>query len=324
MGRLDLDGTWWAIVQGIADGRRGTPTPSSWSGPWPATTSTSRCWPPTRGRPACCWSTATAASGSSSSATPRTSTRRGAATASTPASATRSTSAGSWPPSCRAGRRSRCSTATSPSAVRWRSGPSPRPAGRRPSWRRPSRPTSSTPTARPARRCAPRSPAPCRSRTRSSTASGLVLGYDYPDSPVVVPDGAPRAEQPVTTFEPSAAPRRPAAARLAARRHVGLRPARRRASPCSGSGLDADADAAQSQAAARLGIPLRVLDLVHLPRLRTLYEADLRPRPPRPARRLARRRASRTPSRPAPPVVGAPTARTSPPPLPSPLEEIAR
>ena len=105
MGRLDLDGTWWAIVQGIdADVARRRRRSRS-SGRWSATTSTSRCWPPTRGRPACCWSTATAASASSSSATPRTSTRRGAATASTPASATRSTSAGSWPPSCRAGRR---------------------------------------------------------------------------------------------------------------------------------------------------------------------------------------------------------------------------
>ena len=68
---------------------------------------------------------------------------------------------------------------------------------------------------------------------------GLVLGYDYPDSPVVVPDEAHSEEQPVTTFEPSA-----------------------------------DANAL-SAAASRLGIPLRVLDLAHLPRLRTLYEADL-------------------------------------------------
>ena len=39
-------------------------------------------------------------------------------------------------------------------------------------------------------------------------------------------------------------------------------------------GLDA-ATGPLSEAATRLGIPLRVLDLAHLPRLRTLYEADL-------------------------------------------------
>ena len=39
-------------------------------------------------------------------------------------------------------------------------------------------------------------------------------------------------------------------------------------------GPTADVDAL-SEAAARLGVPLEVLDLAHLPRLRTLYEADL-------------------------------------------------
>ena len=136
--------------------RRGRRRRSRWSGPWSATTSTSRCWPPTRGRRGCCWSTATAASGCSSSATPRTSTRRGAATASTPASATRSTSAGSWPPSCRAGRPE--SLLDSYEAERRPVGAADdraRPAARRRSWRRPSPRPSSTPTARPARRCAP-------------------------------------------------------------------------------------------------------------------------------------------------------------------------
>lgn len=39
-------------------------------------------------------------------------------------------------------------------------------------------------------------------------------------------------------------------------------------------GLDATT-APFSEAASRLGVPLRVLDLVHLPRLRTLYGTDL-------------------------------------------------
>jgi hypothetical protein len=102
---------------------------------------------------------------------------------------------------------------------------------------------------------------------------GLVLGYDYPDSPVVVPDGAHPEEQPVTTFVPSAH----AGARLP---HVWL-PDGTSIYDLLGDGFTlvrlgptADIDAL-SQAAARLGIPLRVLDLAHLPRLRTLYEADL-------------------------------------------------
>jgi FAD binding domain len=102
---------------------------------------------------------------------------------------------------------------------------------------------------------------------------GLVLGYDYPDSPVVVPDGTHPEEQPVNTFEPSAVP----GARLP---HVWL-PDGTSIYDLLGDGftlvrLGPTADVnALSQAAAQLGIPLRVLDLAHLPRLRTLYEADL-------------------------------------------------
>ena len=102
---------------------------------------------------------------------------------------------------------------------------------------------------------------------------GLVLGYDYPDSPVVVPDGTARAEHQVTSYEPSATP----GARLP---HVWL-PDGTSIYDLLGEdftlirlGPTADADAL-SAAAARLGVPLRVLDLAHLPRLRTLYEADL-------------------------------------------------
>jgi hypothetical protein len=102
---------------------------------------------------------------------------------------------------------------------------------------------------------------------------GLVLGYDYPDSPVVVPDGSPRTERPVNVFEPSAHP----GARLP---HVRL-PDGTSIYDLLGEGftlirLGPGADGeALSATAARLRIPLRVLDLVHLPRLRTLYEADL-------------------------------------------------
>jgi len=102
---------------------------------------------------------------------------------------------------------------------------------------------------------------------------GLVLGYDYHDSPVVVPDGTARAEHQVTTYEPTAVP----GARLP---HVWL--------PDGSSiydllgdgfallrlGLDASTTP-MSETATALGIPLRVVDLVHLPRLRTLYAADL-------------------------------------------------
>jgi 2-polyprenyl-6-methoxyphenol hydroxylase-like FAD-dependent oxidoreductase len=102
---------------------------------------------------------------------------------------------------------------------------------------------------------------------------GLVLGYDYPSSPVVVPEGPPTPEQPVNIFEPSAQP----GARLP---HVWL-PDGTSVYDLLGDGFTlvrlgptADVDAL-SEAAARLGIPLHVLDLAHLPRLRTLYEADL-------------------------------------------------
>jgi 2-polyprenyl-6-methoxyphenol hydroxylase-like FAD-dependent oxidoreductase len=102
---------------------------------------------------------------------------------------------------------------------------------------------------------------------------GLVLGYDYPSSPVVVPDGPPVPEQPVNSFEPSAHP----GARLP---HVWL-PDGTSVYDLLGPeftlvrlGPTADANAL-SAAAARLGVPLRVLDLAHLPRLRALYEADL-------------------------------------------------
>jgi 2-polyprenyl-6-methoxyphenol hydroxylase-like FAD-dependent oxidoreductase len=102
---------------------------------------------------------------------------------------------------------------------------------------------------------------------------GLVLGYDYPSSPVVVPEGPPVPEQPVNTFEPFAHP----GARLP---HVWL-PDGTSVYDLLGEdftlvrlGPAADSNAL-SAAAARLGVPLRVLDLAHLPRLRTLYEADL-------------------------------------------------
>jgi hypothetical protein len=104
-------------------------------------------------------------------------------------------------------------------------------------------------------------------------SAGLVLGYDYPDSPVVVPDGTVRPEPQVTSYEPSAYP----GARLP---HVWL-PDGTSVYDLLGDGfallrLGLDASTAPfSEAASRLGLPLRVLDLVHLPRLRTLYEADL-------------------------------------------------
>ncbi|WP_219419544.1 FAD-dependent monooxygenase [Pseudonocardia nigra] len=102
---------------------------------------------------------------------------------------------------------------------------------------------------------------------------GLVLGYDYPDSPLVVPDGAPVPAPDLTVFTPSAHP----GARLP---HTWL--------PDGGSVHDLLGDGftllrlapgapvdALLDDAARAGVPLRLLDLDHVPRLRTLYGADL-------------------------------------------------
>jgi hypothetical protein len=86
-----------------------------------------------------------------------------------------------------------------------------------------------------------------------------------------------------------------------------------------GPGADVNA---LSAAAARLGVPLRVLDLAHLPRLRTLYEADLLL--VRPDQHVAWR-GSATPDPIAllRTVIGAVEPNVAAP-VPSPLEEIAR
>jgi hypothetical protein len=102
---------------------------------------------------------------------------------------------------------------------------------------------------------------------------GLVLGYDYPDSPLVVPSGAPRPEPTVTEYAPSAHP----GARLP---HTWL-PDGSSVYDLLGEeftalqlSLDAD-PRSLVEAAARQGVPLRVVDLSSLPRLRTVYSADL-------------------------------------------------
>jgi 2-polyprenyl-6-methoxyphenol hydroxylase-like FAD-dependent oxidoreductase len=149
---------------------------------------------------------------------------------------------------------------------------------------------------------------------------GLVLGYDYPSSPVVVPEGPPVPEQPVNTFEPSAHP----GARLP---HVWL-PDGTSVYDLLGEdftlvrlGPAADGNAL-SAAAARLGVPLRVLDLAHLPRLRTLYEADLLL--VRPDQHVAwRGSATPDPIGLLRTVIGAEEPNVAAP-APSPLEEIAR
>jgi hypothetical protein len=149
---------------------------------------------------------------------------------------------------------------------------------------------------------------------------GLVLGYDYPSSPVVVPEVPPAPEQPVNAFEPSAHP----GARLP---HVWLPDGTSVYDLLGGDftlvrvGPGADVNAL-SAAAARLGVPLRVLDLAHLPRLRTLYEADLLL--VRPDQHVAWR-GSATPDPIAllRTVIGAVEPNVAAP-VPSPLEEIAR
>jgi len=102
---------------------------------------------------------------------------------------------------------------------------------------------------------------------------GLVLGYDYPDSPVVVPSGGPRPEPSVVGYTPSAHP----GARLP---HAWLAEGR---SVYDELGPEFTvlqlAPAADPQplvdAAAHRGVPLRVLDLSSLPQLRGRYAADL-------------------------------------------------
>jgi hypothetical protein len=100
---------------------------------------------------------------------------------------------------------------------------------------------------------------------------GLVLGYDYPDSPVVVPDGRPVPTPTLRTYEPSAHP----GARLP---HTWLDDGTS-IYDALGDGFTllrfgADADTTHlADAAARAGIPLEVLDLA--PELRGRYGDDL-------------------------------------------------
>src|SRR4051812_11108421 len=104
-------------------------------------------------------------------------------------------------------------------------------------------------------------------------ALGLVLGYDYPDSPVVVPDAGSRPAPEVVTYTPSSHP----GARLP---HAWL-PDGTSVYDLLGDGftllrLAPAADAAPFlDAAARAGVPVRLLDLVHLPKLRARYGTDL-------------------------------------------------
>jgi hypothetical protein len=102
---------------------------------------------------------------------------------------------------------------------------------------------------------------------------GLVLGYDYPDSPVVVPDAGARPAYEVTRYTPSSHP----GARLP---HAWL-PDGTSIYDLLGDGftllrLAPAADVGPFlDAATRAGVPVRLLDLVHLPKLRTRYGADL-------------------------------------------------
>src|SRR3954451_9405156 len=104
-------------------------------------------------------------------------------------------------------------------------------------------------------------------------ALGLVLGYDYPDSPVVVPDAGSRPAPEVVSYLPSSHP----GARLP---HAWL-PDGTSIYDLLGDGftlvrLGPTADAAPFlDAATRAGVPVRLLDLVHLPKLRARYGADL-------------------------------------------------
>ncbi|WP_369252724.1 FAD-dependent monooxygenase [Geodermatophilus amargosae] len=102
---------------------------------------------------------------------------------------------------------------------------------------------------------------------------GLVLGYDYPGSPVVVPDGRPVPEPALATFTPSAHP----GARLP---HAWLADGDslfdRLGPELTLLRLDAAADPAPVAAEARRrGVPLTVVDLPDVPGLRELLGEDL-------------------------------------------------
>ncbi len=102
---------------------------------------------------------------------------------------------------------------------------------------------------------------------------GLVLGYDYPDSPVVVPDGGAVPEPALATFTPSAHP----GARLP---HAWLADGDslydRLGPELSLLRLDAAADPAPlAGEAERRGVPLTVVDLAGVPGVHGLMGEDL-------------------------------------------------
>ncbi|MFD2153973.1 hypothetical protein ACFSUH_27150 [Rhodococcus jostii] len=117
-----------------------------------------------------------------------------------------STSRGRWRLRCAAGRDRSCSTATKPNADPSRPAPSPTPDLRKRRWHTtspPSRSAGDGPSAEDARRRTAEALAVKKSEFHSL---GLVLGYAYTASPVVVPDGTtPPADDPVE-YVPSACP----------------------------------------------------------------------------------------------------------------------
>ena len=158
--------------------------------------------------------------------------------------------------------------------------------------------------------CAATSPGAWRSRTREFHSLGLVLGYDYPDSPVVVPDGRPVPAPTARHLRAVGPPGRAPAARLAARRARRSTTCSATASRCCGSAPDVDADRVH-----RRGDP--AADPAPGARSRPPAPAAVAlrgrpgPRPPRPARRLARTRRPRTPTACSATSSAPPTARTS-------------
>ena len=101
---------------------------------------------------------------------------------------------------------------------------------------------------------------------------GLVLGYDYRTSPVVVPDDSRLPDPELATFTPSAHP----GARLP---HAWL-PGGRSVFDLLGDGLSLlrlmpGQDDELVDAAAGRGVPLTVVDLTDVPGLRSRYGADL-------------------------------------------------
>ena len=179
-----------------------------------------------------------------------------------------------------------------------------------------SPPATWTTTGRPATRAAGRGRRRARrSRTRSSTASAWCSATTTrtPRSSSPTRGGAVDRSRRCTAYEPSAHPGARLPHAWLPGRRLALRPARRRVHRCCGWPPPADAAALVPARPSDLGVPLRVVDLQHLPRLRDRVRRRPGAGAPRPARGVARHAPPTTPT----PCSG--TSSATPPPPSRPL-----